>query len=123
MYITINTEKIMKKVFLSLALLALAAVGMLSISSCEKEEELQGTFIYYDEPFEKHCVKSDKEIKGYFKYSDSELPLFITGRIPSEFKPGDTAIVSAETKCVYRSVGPDVGCNFSLYKFKSVERI
>ena len=28
----------MKKVFLSLALLALAAVGMLSISSCEKEE-------------------------------------------------------------------------------------
>ena len=29
----------MKKVFLSLALLALATVGMLSISSCEKEEQ------------------------------------------------------------------------------------
>ena len=113
----------MKTNVLKTALMALAAVGILSISSCEREEELQGTFIYYDEPFEKHCVKSDKEIKGYFKYSDSELPLFITGRIPSEFKPGDTAIVSAETKCVYRSVGPDVGCNFSLYKFKSVERI
>lgn len=113
----------MNRNILKTALLVLAAIGMLSISSCEKEKELQGTFIYYDEPFEKHCVKSDKEIKGYFKYSDSELPLFITGRIPSEFKPGDTAIVSAETKCVYRSVGPDVGCNFSLYKFKSVERI
>ena len=113
----------MKRTFLKTALLALAAVGMLSISSCEKGEKLQGTFIYYNEPFEKHCVKSDKEIKGYFKYSDSELPFVITGNIPSEFKLGDTVIVSAETKCVYRSVGPDVGCNFSLYKFKSIERI
>ena len=113
----------MNKKALKFALLALVAVGMLSISSCKKEEELQGTFVYYNEPFEKHCEKPDKEIKGYFKYSDSELPFVITGNIPSEFKPGDTVVVSAEIKCVYRSVGPDVDCNFSLYKFKSIERI
>ena len=112
----------MKKVILNLALLALVTAGMLSISSCEKGEELQGTFIYYSEPYEKHC-QVDKEIKGYLDCSNSTLPIFITGSIPSEFKPGDTVVVSAEIKSVYRSVGPDVDCNFSLYKFKSVERM
>lgn len=119
----------MKKVFLSLALMALAAIGMLSISSCEKGEELQGTFIYYDEPFGKHCVEGD-EIKGIFKYVNPEtnenMYEAITGRIPSEFQPGDTAIVSAEIKCVYDAsavIGIAHACNHSLYKFKSVERI
>ena len=112
----------MKKLVLKTALLALAAVGMFSVSSCEKGEELQGTFVYYNEPFEEHC-QVNKEIKGYFKSSDSELPFVITGNIPSEFKPGDTVIVSAVVKCVYESVGPDVDCNFSLYKFKSVEKL
>ena len=112
----------MKKVCLKFALLALAVVGMFSVSSCEKGEELQGTFVYYNEPFEEHC-QVNKEIKGYFKSSDSELPFVITGNIPSEFKPGDTVIVSAVVKCVYESVGPDVDCNFSLYKFKSVEKL
>ena len=112
----------MKKLVLKTALLALAVVGMFSVSSCEKGEELQGTFVYYNEPFEEHC-QVNKEIKGYFKSSDSELPFVITGNIPSEFKPGDTVIVSAVVKCVYESVGPDVDCNFSLYKFKSVEKL
>ena len=112
----------MKKVCLKFALLALAVVGMFSVSSCEKGEELQGTFVYYNEPFEEHC-QVNKEVKGYFKSSDSELPFVITGNIPSEFKPGDTVIVSAVVKCVYESVGPDVDCNFSLYKFKSVEKL
>lgn len=116
----------MKKICLKLALLALAVVGMFSVSSCEKGEELQGTFVYFNEPFEKHCVKGDKEIKGYFKSSDSELPFVITGNIPSEFKPGDTVIVSAVVKCVYdasESIGILEGCNTDLYKFKSVERM
>ena len=112
----------MKKLVLKTALLALAAVGMFSVSSCEKGEELQGTFVYFNEPFEEHC-QVNKEVKGYFKSSDSELPFVITGNIPSEFKPGDTVIVSAVVKCVYESVGPDVDCNFSLYKFKSVEKL
>lgn len=112
----------MKKVCLKFALLALAVVGMFSVSSCEKGEELQGTFVYFNEPFEEHC-QVNKEVKGYFKSSDSELPFVITGNIPSEFKPGDTVIVSAVVKCVYESVGPDVDCNFSLYKFKSVEKL
>ena len=112
----------MKKLVLKTALLALAVVGMFSVSSCEKGEELQGTFVYFNEPFEEHC-QVNKEIKGYFKSSDSELPFVITGNIPSEFKPGDTVIVSAVVKCVYESVGPDVDCNFSLYKFKSVEKL
>ena len=47
----------------------------------------------------------------------------ITGRIPSEFQPGDTAIVSAETKCVYESTGIMIGCNTNLYKFKSIVRV
>ena len=119
----------MKKVILNLALLALVTAGMLSISSCEKGEELQGTFIYYSEPFEKHCVEGD-EIKGIFKYVNPETNEImyeaITGRIPSEFNPGDTAIVSAETKCVYDAlavIGIAHPCNHSLYKFKSVERM
>ena len=53
----------MKKTFLSLALLALVAVGMLSISSCKKEEELQGTFVYYNEPFEKHLKNLIKRLR------------------------------------------------------------
>ena len=50
----------------------------------------------------------------------------ITGCIPSEFNPGDTVVVSAETKCVYDAsavIGITHSCNHSLYKFKSVERI
>ena len=112
----------MNRNILKTALLVLAAIGMLSISSCEKEKELQGTFVYYKEPFEKHC-EVGKEIKGYLDSPNSTLPIFITDHIPSEFKPGDTVIVSAVVKCVYESVGPDVGCNFSLYKFKSVEKL
>ena len=119
----------MKTLKLKTALLALAAIGMLSISSCEKGEEYQGTFIYYNEPHEKHCVEGD-EIKGDFIYVDPEtnknMYEAITGRIPSEFKPGDTAIVSAETKCVYDAsavIGITHPCNHSLYKFKSVERM
>ena len=115
----------MKKLVLKTALLALASVGMLSISSCEKGEELQGTFVYYNEPFEEHC-QVNKEIKGYFKSSDSELPFVITGNIPSEFKPGDTVIVSAVVKCVYdasESIDILEGCNTDLYKFKSVEKL
>ena len=112
----------MKKVCLKLALLALAVVGMFSVSSCEKGEELQGTFVYYNEPFEEHC-QVNKEVKGYLDCSNSTLPIFITGNIPSEFKPGDTVIVSAVVKCVYESEGPAVDCNFSLYKFKSVEKL
>jgi hypothetical protein len=112
----------MKKICLKFALLALAVVGMFSVSSCEKGEELQGTFVYYNEPFEEHC-QVNKEVKGYLDCSNSTLPIFITGNIPSEFKPGDTVIVSAVVKCVYESVGPDVDCNFSLYKFKSVEKL
>lgn len=119
----------MKKVILNLALLALVTAGMLSISSCEKGEELQGTFIYYSEPYEKHCVDGD-EIKGIFKYVNPEtnenMYKVITGCIPSEFNPGDTVVVSAETKCVYDAsavIGITHSCNHSLYKFKSVERI
>ena len=115
-----------KSLKLKFALLALAAIGMLSISSCKKGEEYQGTFIYYNEPHEKHCVEGD-EIKGIFKYVNPETNEImyeaITGRIPSEFKPGDTAIVSAETKCVYESTGIMIGCNTNLYKFKSIVRV
>ena len=61
----------MKTLRLKTDLLALAAVGMLSISSCEKGEEYQGTFIYYNRPYEKHCTEGDK-IKGVFKYVNPE---------------------------------------------------
>ena len=110
-----------------IALAAIAAVGMLSISSCEKGEKLQGTFIHYAEPYEKHCVREQYEFKGIFEYvnpeNDASDFVIITGHIPSEFKPGDTAIVSAEIKRVLEAEGITIPCNTDLYKFKSIERI
>ncbi len=120
----------MKRIKIKFALMAVAAAGMLSISSCEKGEKLQGTFIHYPEPYENHCVKDQYEIKGIFSYvnpeNDASDFVIITGHIPSEFKQGDTAMVSVEIKCVYdasESIGITHSCNSDLYKFKSVERI
>ena len=122
----------MKKVILNLALLALVTAGMLSISSCEKEEYIKTVerkFVCYEEPFwYSFSCYTDDVIKActleFFPAVEEYLVKEeITGEIPKDFQTYDTIDVKITLKEVYPRGGGSPAVCAPIYKIKSIERI
>lgn len=122
----------MKKVILNLALLALVTAGMLSISSCEKEEYIKTVerkFVCYEEQFYyAFSCYTDDAIRACTLEFDSAREEYlvkeeITGEIPKDFQTYDTIDVKITLKEVYPRGGGSPAVCGPIYKIKSIERI
>ena len=114
------------------ALMALAAVGMLSISSCEKEEYIKTVerkFVCYEEQFlySFSCYTDDVIRACTLEFDSAREEYFvkeeITGEIPKDFQTYDTIDVKITLKEVYPRGGGSPAVCGPIYKIKSIERI
>ena len=114
------------------ALMALAAVGMLSISSCEKEEYIKTVerkFVCYEEQFwYSFSCYTDDVIRACTLEFDSAREEYlvkeeITGEIPKDFQTYDTIDVKITLKEVYPRGGGSPAVCGPIYEIKSIERI
>ena len=114
------------------ALMALAAVGMLSISSCEKEEYIKTVerkFVCYEEQFwYSFSCYTDDVIRACTLEFDSAREEYlvkeeITGEIPKDFQTYDTIDVKITLKEVYPRGGGSLAVCGRIYEIKSIERI
>ena len=122
----------MKRIILKTALLVLAAVGMLSISSCEKEEYIKTVerkFVCYEEQFlYSFSCYTDDVIRACTLEFDSAREEYlvkeeITGEIPKDFQTYDTIDVKITLKEVYPRGGGSPAVCGRIYEIKSIERI
>ena len=113
-------------------LMALAAVGMLSISSCEKEEYIKTVerkFVCYEEQFlySFSCYTDDVIRACTLEFDSAREEYFvkeeITGEIPKDFQTYDTIDVKITLKEVYPRGGGSPAVCGPIYKIKSIERI
>lgn len=122
----------MKKLLKKFTLMAVATAGMLSISSCEKEEYIkivERKFVCYEEQFwYSFSCYTDDVIRACTLEFDSAREEYlvkeeITGEIPKDFQTYDTIDVKITLKEVYPRGGGSLAVCGPIYKIKSIERI
>ena len=122
----------MKKLLKKFTLMAVATAGLLSISSCEKEEYIKTVerkFVCYEEQFwYSFSCYTDDVIRACTLEFDSAREEYlvkeeITGEIPKDFQTYDTIDVKITLKEVYPRGGGSPAVCGPIYKIKSIERI